>query len=156
MIDVDTFLAMTCPEPNTGCLLWCGATDRRGYGKLGRWIDGQRRTLIASRVSYELFVGPIAPGLHVLHSCDTPRCVEPKHLRQGTRLDNARDAVVRNRAVAGERHGAARLTDAQAEEIRLLVLDGFQQREVARHYGVSECSVSLLVRNFTYKRKKAA
>lgn len=33
----------------------------------------------------------------VLHSCDTPACVNPDHLRVGTPLDNMQDKMKRNR-----------------------------------------------------------
>lgn len=65
-----------------------------GYGKLS---NGDRK-LRAHRVAYELFVGPIPPGMHVLHVCDNPPCVRPEHLFLGNHRDNMRDMEAKGRA----------------------------------------------------------
>jgi hypothetical protein len=81
------------PEPMSGCLLWMGATDRKGYGLL----TVRSRMKQAHRASYEVAKGPIPPGLHVLHSCDNPSCIAPGHLRAGTRSENVAEAWARGR-----------------------------------------------------------
>jgi hypothetical protein len=92
------------------------------------------------------FVGPIPPGLHVLHSCDYRRCVEITHLRLGTHADNMRDRAERGRTAKGERMAAAKLTEAQVREIRAAPLvrggavrtyTGLLARDLAQKYGVS-------------------
>lgn len=51
----------------------------------------------AHRVSWIIFRGKIPKGKHVLHKCDTPLCVNPKHLFIGTALDNIRDCFNKGR-----------------------------------------------------------
>ena len=75
-----------------GCWVWQGARQRE-YGSVG--FEGKVRR--AHRVSYEMAYGPIPDGAHVLHSCDNPPCVNPSHLRPGTRADNMRDRVLHGR-----------------------------------------------------------
>ena len=84
-------------EPNTGCWIWIAALSNKGYGKIGRGMrqDGHEP---AHRISWELNYGPIPEGLHVLHKCDNPPCVNPNHLFLGTHGDNMRDSVTKGRA----------------------------------------------------------
>ena len=90
-----------------GCWLWTGAKDRDGYGVIA---DG-RRTLAAHRVSYELHNRALPPGSLVMHSCDTPACVNPAHLSVGTKRTNALDMTRKGRR-------ATKLTRLQVLEIR--------------------------------------
>ena len=81
-----------------GCWFWTGAKDQRGYGVLKVWP----KMIKAHRISWTLFRGeiPKGSGYHgtmVIHSCDNPACVNPRHLRLGTALDNAIDREVRGR-----------------------------------------------------------
>ena len=90
----------TMPEPNTGCLLWTGATDRRGYGKIG--LGGHYgRTEQTHRVVWACMHGVIPPGLCVLHRCDTPACVNAAHLFLGTKKDNTQDMMAKGRHIPG-------------------------------------------------------
>lgn len=98
-----------------GCWLWTGARCGDGYGN----IRGQGRVLRAHRVSFQLYVGEIQQGLHVLHSCDNPACVNPAHLRLGTHQDNMDDMYSKGRRepARGLRNGATKLNDAARQAI---------------------------------------
>ena len=73
------------------CWYWTAYRDDKGYGTFG--LNGKLQK--AHRVAYELTYGAIPDGAHILHSCDNPPCVNPAHLRAGTRSDNMRDKVAR-------------------------------------------------------------
>ena len=71
----------------TGCWLWTAYRDRQGYGRM-RWKG--RTGLFAHRIFYSALVGRLEDGLVLDHLCRTPACVNPAHLEQVTRLENAR------------------------------------------------------------------
>ena len=73
-----------CQRQPNGCLDWLGATNSRGYGCIR--VDGEM--WLVHRLMWELVRGPIPAGLHCLHSCDRPPCVEITHLEVGTNRKN--------------------------------------------------------------------
>lgn len=85
---------------DTGCWLWQGSVRGYGYGciTIGSRTDKSRRNAQAHRVCYEQFVGPIPDGLVLLHECDTPACINPKHLSPGTHKDNWKDMHKKGRS----------------------------------------------------------
>jgi hypothetical protein len=70
-------------EPD-GCWNWRGSGEGHGYGLFGV----KRFMARAHRVSYEYYVGPIAPGLQIDHLCRNRRCVRPDHLEPVTQREN--------------------------------------------------------------------
>lgn len=75
------------------CWHWLGRIGAYGYGIL--WYEG--RVWIASRIAYELQIGPVPSNLLVCHHCDNPPCVRGSHLFLGTQADNMRDMVEKER-----------------------------------------------------------
>lgn len=81
------------PEPNTGCVLWLGAVNTKGYGLMS--VDDVMR--MVHRLAYEVDNGPIPPRTLVCHKCDQPSCIRADHLFSGTHKDNAQDKVAKGR-----------------------------------------------------------
>ncbi len=116
----ETLHEILSPEPNSGCWLWTGRVNRDGYGMLTVDRDGRRRPgHLAHRQLWEMHRGQIAPGLCVLHSCDTPACCNPDHLWLGTHQENMADMRRKGRHVRPSGGaGRPKLTPMQVEIIR--------------------------------------
>jgi len=82
------------------CWPWLGTIHPiGGHGQL--YIAGRNRR--AQRVAWELHYGK-SEGRNVLHKCNNPNCVNPRHLYLGTQRDNLLDAV------KAKTHGMTRKT----------------------------------------------
>jgi len=137
-----------------GCWLWTASVHgTKGYGQINS--GGRGRPLQAHRVSWEIHFGPIPDGMIICHHCDNPLCVRPDHLFVGTKSDNALDAVRKgifgDHWPKGERHYKTRLTNADALHIRALHAAGANYGELASRYGISNSSISKLVRRVTWR-----
>ena len=131
-------------EPEGGCLVWVGARDPKGYGRIG--LEGKRRVALTHRVAWELVNGPVPDGLNVLHHCDNPPCCWLPHLFLGTLVDNNRDMREKGRHARGgafpsrwgEGASHTKLTWAIADFIRDCSMQG---PALARMLGVSNQTI---------------
>ena len=121
------------------CWLWKSSKFKSGYGI----FTINKKPFRAHRIAFELFKMPIPPGLHVLHKCDTPACVNPEHLFLGTHQDNMTDMCKKGRHVTNPAKGSAvngsKLTESQVAAIKK---DTRLQREIAADYGVHQVLIS--------------
>lgn len=141
------------PPPPGVLWPWGGTQDDKGYGI----VRHGGRNVLAHRISYEMFVGPIPDGLVVRHKNDTPLDVNPHNLELGTLLDNVRDRVNRGRTHVGPRRAKgssvalARLTEADIPNIRTAFASGTKQKDLAVQYGVTQGAISGIVNRRTWK-----
>lgn len=126
------------------CIVFQGSKDRDGYGQVHR----KGRTFRAHRVAYEDAHGPIPVGLHVLHSCDNPSCVNPDHLRVGTHQENMDDRNARGRTAVnsqpGQLNGMSKLSNDQRDRIIAALQEPRRglASELAAVYGVHRQTIS--------------
>jgi hypothetical protein len=114
------------------CWEWIGARSGNGYGQ----IRINNVTHNSHRIAWELIHGKIKNGLHVLHQCDNPPCVNIDHLSLGTRFENMRDAVNKNRFPdrKGSNHPQAKFTEKQVLDIRNSFQNGVSTTKLASKY----------------------
>jgi hypothetical protein len=75
-----TIERMIAMEPNTGCWLWTGAENEKGYPRShGKGVH---------RIMYDRFVGTIPKGMEIDHTCRVRSCVNPRHLEPVTHREN--------------------------------------------------------------------
>jgi hypothetical protein len=88
----------------------------QGYHQVRR--DGKLQYVHRLALATHLGV-PVDKLLLVRHLCNNPRCVNPKHLAEGTHQDNADDRVAANRS-AKRVPSRVLLTSEQAQDMRKL------------------------------------
>jgi len=151
----------------TDCWIDRHAPSCRGYARAS--AAGRQR--LAHIIAWEQAAGaPVPPGRIVCHSCDVRNCVRnddagtyevdgvsyPRygHLWLGTIAANNRDREAKNRTrlapVRGERHYAAKLTDADVARIRARA--GEPHLSIARDFGVNSSTVRSIILGHTWKQ----
>jgi hypothetical protein len=144
MLDQDTIKRFWNKVQKTdGCWLWTGTMGGSGYGQIrvGSRTDQSRKTLVASRVSWEIHYGKIPIGMKVLHKCDNPPCVNPEHLFLGSDRDNVHDAMNKNRWFCQGGGHYQKLTLEQAVQVKQLLGTGMRQIDISRALGIDKCNV---------------
>ena len=147
----DRLLSKVNNTNSNECWEWTAKTAVAGYGRLT--VD--KKSILAHRLSYELFKGKIPEDFCVCHTCDNRKCINPDHLWLGTKSDNTKDMYSKNRQydVAGENHGRTKLNWSQIGEIRKL--KGKETLvNIGKKYGIAKSAVSAIQRGITWNRKE--
>ncbi len=123
----------------TGRVLLAGINPSHGYAIATLWENGSHRQFRVHRLVLMAFVGP-APegcaGAHLNGVCTDNRL---DNLTWATSKENERMKREHGTDHVGERHGCAKLTEADVREIRRSALPG---KEVAARYGIAYGYVS--------------
>ena len=127
----------------TDCDIFTGCKDTYGYGQ----VKNKGKSVLVHRWVLESAKGPIPHGMFVLHSCDTPACVNVEHLRIGTHAENMMDKKNRRRAVgtnSGAKHTrpTAKLTESNVISIKVGLASGKRQIDFAKRFSVSRAAIS--------------
>jgi hypothetical protein len=122
-----------------------GKTDRRGYRYVVLQVKGRRWYAKVARLVLEAFAGPLAAGMLVRHLDDNPRNDLLTNLAYGTGSDNADDARRNGKLCRGERHGMARLKEADVRRVRALKAAGLTYPEITARTGVKKSLASHIV-----------
>lgn len=156
---IDRFWSNIDKRDDDECWLWTGSNVGQGpkksigYGQL--WANG--RNILAHRLSAMIHFGMFDRRAVVCHTCDVPRCVNPRHLYLGDSKTNAMDRVTHGNQISRRNgnHHATRLTQDQVDEICSLYVPGRggNAGALASKFGITKDYVSELVRN---ERRKAA
>ena len=144
MTTIERFRAKAQPVGDgSECLLWTASKLPKGYGQFAgtlahRWIYAYTHSVRLGRWDF------------VLHSCDTPSCVNIEHLRLGTPKENTADMDARGRRVAlgpaGERNSKAKLTEPQVVDIRQrYAAGGVTYAALGREYGLRNTAIHAIV-----------
>ena len=121
------------------CWEWLGDPSAKWYGEFRvnhkRWGTHQYSWFLANGRE---------PRLQILHKCDNPRCVNPKHLYEGTQQQNVQDMIDRNRHNRGEDVPNSKYVEGQIREVKQWLRDGLTCKEISRKNGMPRTTVSAI------------
>jgi hypothetical protein len=118
-----------------GCWLWTGTKNGSGAGVVHIREDGRVRQVVAPRLAWELYFGPIPDNHRVWHRCWQPACVRPDHLfirrrrtgsRTGARSHSAGPAASKQLGTT-RRFASGTLDDHRTWWTRERVLNGLRR-----------------------------
>jgi hypothetical protein len=123
------------------CWEWLGGYNTHEYG--GITVDGKQ---IGSHVfSYVLHKGAVPDGMVVMHTCDNPHCVNPKHLQAGTWKDNMQDKTEKGRS--NYKGISFRLSnEAKSEIIALYATGKYRRTDLAARFSVTQSTIGNVLR----------
>lgn len=139
------FLKRTFSMHTDECILW--PYSRSGDGRAMIWVEN--RLVMAYRIACAHAHGPAPENKQLAaHSCGNGHlgCINHRHLRWANSRDNQMDRVDHDSHNRGERHGMARLSEADVISIRRKAAEGKIHRQLAEEYGVSQTHISCIVR----------
>ena len=148
------FIEKAAAYEGDDCLLWPYSKDNLGYGSI--WVNGRMEK--ATREVCAAIIGrPLRKRNDgdevVMHLCDNPPCVNPRHLVVATRGDNIKDAYDKGRKVAkrGEASTNAKLTEQAVMQMRRLHAEGGASFvELGRRFGVTKATARRAVVGITW------
>lgn len=148
----DRFWSKVYKTPN--CWFWLGTTvnpKQNGYGVLTIEKDGKKCKVVAAhRYSWILHNGPIPDDKVVMHVCDMPQCVNPDHLKLGTRSQNTRDSFAKGRNGNCFVRRTPKLDAERVAAIREAYDAGGSQPQIAKQFGISHTCVHYIVHKMTW------
>lgn len=132
-------------QKTDNCWLWTGALLPNGYGAIGLYDV----SYYAHRVSWAIHYEDTTE--FVLHSCDTPNCVNPAHLFLGTQKDNMQDCKEKGRNSPPPHK--YKLTTEQVERIRAIHAEGLLgYRHLGKIFGVDRTTIRSIVKHRRWGR----
>lgn len=139
-----------------------------GYGQInpGYFKNKPSKPMPAHVAAHILSIGPVPPGLYVLHKCPgkhNKACCNPSHLKAGPSRENSYDRLDQiTKGFLDKYNGrqCVKLNWEKAEQIRALYdytkpARG-QHTKLGRMFGVTRHTIGFVVRNQTWVRPSAA
>lgn len=136
--DLMKFIDRALKSNTDSCVIWTFGKGSHGYGEIR--YEGKMQTV--PRLVCKLAHGAsFLPSAQAAHSCGNRACINPKHLRWATPIDNNADKLIHGTVSKGEKHGMAILSDANVLEIWNMK-GKKSQKDLAKEFGVSRQTIT--------------
>lgn len=135
------------------CLRWWLA---KGYAVLKLRRGGRTVCVSVHRLVAEAFIGPRPDGMDVCHNDNNRLNNHYANLRYDTRRGNLADRDRHGTHQRGERNPSAKLTNEEADSIRVARLNGEPLKSIAARYQVRESTVSRIANGKRRREVKGA
>lgn len=144
------FIKEVIPNHNSDdCLIWPFNKTDKGYG-----VARGGESLVHRRVCIVRHGQPPSQEHEAAHSCGNSSCVNPRHVRWATRVENMADAILHDTLEYGERRYNAKLTNAQVIEIKSLK-GVMRNKDVCEAYGIKSSRLSAIWNGRSWRRVSA-
>lgn len=143
----DWLLSETVADLGTGCWLWPGLGNNKGYAVTS--VGGRR--VLASRVITGCHEG--GRDVVVCHRCDNPRCIRPEHLFVGTQQDNINDCIAKGRktdppVMRRDNHPNTKIRTSMIPDLVRLRDSGVATNKIGEMIGCSGSIVRRAIRTY--------
>lgn len=134
---------------DNGCHLFMGCRNHCGYGRINK--DG-KNVFVHREMFKKHNPGVDVTGV-IMHTCDTPNCINPEHLKHGSVADNVADMVEKGRRVTvkGSNQPDAKLHESMIPDIRKRLATNESCTTIAKDYGVSDAAIRSIEKGRTWK-----
>jgi hypothetical protein len=134
------FLHQALKSQTDECILWPFGKRKDRYGK----IKLKKKTMNSHRYVCISAHGSPSAGLDARHLCGVKLCVNPRHLKWGTRSENMLDMYAHNTMFCGEKSSRSKVSTQVVSEI--LKSTELSYKKLAEKYGLSESQVGRIKR----------
>lgn len=125
-----------------------GIGGQRGYRSVSILHGGRKVSKYVHRLVLEFKYGTCPPGMQACHCNGDHLDNRAENLRWGTPAENQGDREVHGTVTRGEGHPNSKLTSTVAAQIRSAWAAGRgPQRLLAAEFGISQSTISAVVRN---------
>lgn len=125
--------------------------DAYGYPTVTLCSENGKLSAKVHQLVLLAFEGPLPDGMVTRHLNSIKTDNRRRNLRYGTHKENAQDAREAGTAVRGSTHGCAKLAEKDVLEIRRRYAKGEMGVDLARVFGVSKATVSLITLRKSWK-----